>query len=500
MKDETTLLSPLPHQASPPEGEARLVVLTGVSAGRSFDVEGDLTIGRSPEADVRIDETSVSREHARITRDDGGRYVLTDLRSRNGTTVNDDLVDRCVLSYGDRVRIGAETVLLFTHHHPLEEQLRRKQRMEAIGELSSGIAHDFNNLLGAVLASVEYLRHLPPERSVGDPDVRECVEDVLAAVVRGSELTERLLGAARRGRSVDDTVDVSSLCAEVLQLARRTFPRKIRVRGELGRDLLVIGNRSQLYHALLNLCINARDAMMPEGGDLTLVARASNDGGQVVIVVSDTGIGMDARTTERAFEPFFTTKGGDAGSGLGLASVQATVKSLGGRIDLASTRGAGTSFTITLPSRTHSAPRTPWVAHTVRKGLADTGPDGAPGKGLVLLVDDDAVLRRSLARVLGQAGHDLVLAAEGEEAVRLFRSAERKPDVVLLDLDMPRLGGEEAFAQLKEIDPAVRVVFLSGLTSDEQQSRLLAQGAAECLQKPCDALTLVRTIARALRD
>ena len=471
-----------------------MVVLEGVASGRSFDVDAGITIGRAPEVEIRLDDTAVSRRHARITRLEGGKYLLEDLRSRNGTLLNDEPVTSRVLAFGDRVQVG-ESLLLFTHHHPLEEQIRRGQRLEAIGELSAGIAHDLNNLLGAVLASVDYLRGLPPARSLNDQDVRECVSDIVAATTRGSELTQRLLRFARRGHSGDEPVDVGRLCKEVAQLARRTFPRKIRVHIGVEDGLLIVGNHAQLYHVLLNLCINARDAM-PDGGDLYLEARRQ-DGNQIVVTVRDTGVGMDARTMERIFEPFFTTKGADQGSGLGLSSAQATVKSHGGKLDVESTPGHGTVFTLTLPKHAQASREGP-VRDTPRDGTEQPATSVRP-VGLILLVDDDQVLRRSIGRVLRQAGHDLVFAGDGDEAVRLYRAAKRRPDVVILDLDMPRLSGDEAFAELVRIDPAVRVVFLSGLVTDEHRATLLARGALEVLLKPCDASTLVGTIATALR-
>ena len=498
--EDTTQLRQVQTRAPAPAGEARLVVLSGESPGRSYDVGDGLTIGRAAELEVRVDDTSVSRVHARITRRPGGKYLLEDLQSRNGTLLNDERVTTRVLAFGDRIQIGGQAQLLFTHHHPLEEQVRRKQRLEAIGELSAGVAHDLNNLLGAVLASVDYLRALPPDRPLGGDDVRECVADIVAATVRGSELTQRLLRFARRGRSTDEPVEIARLCREVGQLARRTFSRKITVTVTIDGsddDLVVVGNYSQLYHALLNLCINARDAM-PDRGALTIDARREGDQ-QILLTVRDTGIGMDAATVERMFEPFFTTKGAEGGSGLGLSSAQAAIKSHGGRLEVKSAPGRGTEIRIALPTKVPIGRDAP--SHdTPRFGLSDTAPGEARPTGLIMLVDDDQVLRRSIGRVLRQAGHDIVFAADGEDAVRAFRAAKRRPDVIVLDLDMPRLSGDEAFAELRRIDPQLRVVFLTGLATDEQRTTLLSQGALECLQKPCDAVTLVRTITNALRS
>ena len=481
---------------APAVGEARLVLLNGPASGRSFDVQRGLTIGRGTDVEVQVEDTSVSRQHARITKIADGRYLLEDLQSRNGTLVNDQPVTHRQLAFGDRIQVGGKALLLFTHHHPLEEQLRGRERLEAIGELSAGIAHDLNNLLGAVLASVDYLRGLPDESRLGDRDVRECVADIVAATVRGSDLTQRLLKFARRGRSSDGPVDVGRVCREVGQLARRTFPRKITVEVKVDDDLIVIGSYSELYHALLNLCINARDAM-PDGGVLTIEARQENDH-HVLLAVTDTGVGMDEKTAERIFEPFFTTKGAEQGSGLGLSSVQAMIKAHGGRVEVTSAPERGARFTIQLPLRGYRPPPTP-DRETPRDGLGQDRPVDAQPVGLLLLVDDDHVLRRSIGRVLRQAGHDLVFASDGEEAVRVYRAAKRRPDLVLLDLDMPRMSGDEAFAQLQKIEPDVRVVVLSGVVTDDHRAALLARGAFDVLTKPCEAPTLVRTIAAALR-
>ena len=477
-------------------GEARLVLLNGAAPGRSFDVQRGLTIGRGNDVEVQVEDTSVSRHHARITKIAEGRYLLEDLQSRNGTLVNDQPVAQQELAFGDRIQVGGKALLLFTHHHPLEEQLRGRERLEAIGELSAGIAHDLNNLLGAVLASVDYLRGLPEQRKLGDQDVRECVADIVAATMRGSDLTQRLLKFARRGRVSDEPVDVGRVCREVGQLARRTFSRMITVDVRVEDDLVVIGSYAELYHALLNLCINARDAM-PDGGVLTIEARREGDH-HVELTVTDTGVGMDEKIAARIFEPFFTTKAADLGSGLGLSSVQGMIKAHGGRVEVQSAPGHGARFTIRLPMRSHTPPHTP-DRDTPREGLGDGRSPTEQPVGLLLLVDDDHVLRRSIGRVLRQAGHDLVFASDGDEAVRIFRAAKRRPDLVLLDLDMPRMSGDQAFAELQKLAPDVRVIFLSGVVTDDHRAALLARGAFDVLTKPCEAPTLVRTIAAALR-
>ncbi|MCB9594386.1 MAG: response regulator [Sandaracinaceae bacterium] len=493
--------------SSPSEGVARLVVLMGAEPGRRYTLKDkSCVVGRSEDCDVQVDDTKVSRRHLRI-RNVGSRWVAEDLGSRNGTLVNGESIGSArELVAGDRIQLSAESLLLFTRQDPLEDLLQHRQQMEIIGHLAAGIAHDFNNLLNVIEASSSHLKTLDPSTRLDDDVVAECHADIRAASRRAGELTARLLAiAGRRDRAddlVDDaaenerSVDLSSLAADVLQLVRRTFGRSIEIESNVVPGLSVRGDYSALHQLLMNLCINARDAM-PDGGTLTVGARREDgDEAWTVISVRDTGIGMDASARERVFDPFFTTKARGTGSGLGLATVYEVATRHGGTVEVESSPGAGSTFRVRLPLR--SARQSTPQARTARR--ASTWDSRAEPKavGRILVVDDQELVRRSLGRLLTAQGHDVLYASDGIEAVETYQAAEPRPDVVLMDLDMPRLSGGEALVRLRELDPGAKVVLISGFYDDIARRRLIRQGAVELLGKPLDLSELAGCIRLAL--
>jgi len=257
---------------------------------------------------------------------------------------------------------------------------------------------------------------------------------------------------------------------------------------------------------LMNLCINARDAM-PGGGEIVLraevmtqqqlvnVAPVTATAPHAVITVSDNGMGMDAETRRRVFEPFFTTKS-VAGSGLGLATVYEVTTAHGGHIDLESAPGKGTTFRVCLPAQI-SRTRRPTIP-TMERHRSLPSQNIATNKGLILVVDDKEVVRRSAGRLLRQSGHSVVFAEDGQQAFDSYRDAEKKPDLVLLDLDMPNVNGEESFRMLKEYDPEVKVLFVSGYWDDARENSLREMGGLGFLPKPYDASRLRVLVNRVL--
>lgn len=482
------------------KGVPRLILLTGPQAGRKFPVGAQMTFGRGTQATLFLDDKRLSRVHARLFQLETGGYAVEDLQSLNGTFVNGRRINSQALSYGDKIQIGSIS-LLFTHDNPHDEQLAQVQKMELLGRIGAGIAHDFNNLLGVAVASMDYLVTLPPDRHVGDADVRECHDDIRAALKRAADLTMRLLGVARRGGYMMGRLNVGSLAKEVAELVRRVTAQSVSISCEVIADAQVIGDQGQIHQALMNLCINARDAM-PSGGDLRItVTRESPPasagvalGDFVVISVSDSGIGMDEETRRQAFESFFTTKEGDKGTGLGLATVLETVKVHGGHIDLSSQLGRGTTMRLYFPS----APRLERsrVGAETLTDMPTRSTSRGKGTARILLVDDDPGVRRSLSRLLAMQGHEVEQAANGQIAIDIFRSI--RPDVVLMDLDMPILGGRQAYDGLRQLDPSVKVVFMSG----HGVAGAVGGPPAGCtfLQKPCGADDLRTAIEGALNS
>jgi signal transduction histidine kinase/CheY-like chemotaxis protein len=514
------------------EGPARLVVLSGAEIHRRYTVERSVVLGRSSDATVVLDDSEVSRRHAEVRRSAGGGFVIEDFASRNGTWLNGTpVMGTAQLAFGDRIQLGSRVVLLFTHRDPAEEDELQRQRLEALGRLGAGIAHDFNNMVGAMMAGLDYVRSLPKDRTLADTEVVECVNDMLAAARRAADLTPKLLSFARGEAAEHARADVSQLCLEVVQLLRRTLDRSVRIESDIAPNLAVMGDRAELYQLLMNLCLNARDAML-EGGTLRISAkvataeelaalparpgqdseRGRSNHPHLVITVRDSGIGMDNATIERIFDPFFTTKrashsghvagqpGGETGQrrtgfGVGLATVKEVVTAHGGHVTVDSKPGGGSVFRVWLPAVV-AAVRRPLVA-TMRGPVQALKP--APESSLLLLIDDEEVLRRSLGRLLKLGGHEVMEASDGVEGVRAYETAKPRPDLVMLDLDMPNLGGEQAFRKLKDIDPGVRVLFVTGHADDARERRLRGTGAMGFVRKPCRAEALLEEVDRALR-
>ena len=475
----------------------RLILLSGPQAGRKYPVGESMTLGRGSQATVFLEDKRMSRLHARVYLADPSTYVVEDLQSLNGSFVNGHRIDKHILSFGDKIQVGSST-LLFTHDNPLDEQLAQMQKLEMLGRVGAGIAHDFNNLLGVAVASIDYLQTLPADRRLGDEDVSECHEDIRAALRRAAELTMRLLGVARRGGYVMARTDLKTLAAEVIELVRRVTSQSVQIEAAIEPDVEVIGDQGQIHQALMNLCLNARDAM-PAGGRLKVTVRreitqgaAAVLGEAVMISVADTGIGMDEATRRRAFESFFTTKEGSRGTGLGLATVLETVKVHGGYVDLQSQLGQGTTVRLFFPA----APSTD-VVRARTKTLANISVRSvreARNKVRVLLVDDDNAVRRSLSRVLVMLGHEVEQAADGQAALDAYPAV--RPNIVLMDLDMPVLSGRQAYLRLMTLDPRAKVILMSGHgglgTLDGPPS------GCQFLQKPCGAEQIRAAIANAM--
>jgi PAS domain S-box-containing protein len=371
----------------------------------------------------------------------------------------------------------------------LEAQLRQAQKMEAIGTLAGGIAHDMNNVLGAIMSLASVLR---VESAEDDPHQRDA-EEILISCRQGRDLTQNLLGFARKGKYVRKKLSVNRLVEEVAEVLERTISEHIAITTSLASNLrLVEGDPNQLTQVLNNVCINAVDAMRSQGaarGRLRiatdLVTPSAEElgphvelhpGTYVRLRVSDTGVGMDPTTRERAFEPFFSTKERGRGTGLGLAMVYGTVVNHGGHASLESAPGEGTTVTILLPALPAGEAETE-VSDRMEIPVLRR-------QGTVLLVDDEEMIRASGQRLLHALGYRALLACDGAEAVEIYGEQRDEIVLVLLDMVMPVMDGVDTFIKLRELDPGVRVLLTSGHTIEEKAEWLLAQGARGFVQKP----------------
>ena len=376
----------------------------------------------------------------------------------------------------------------------LDDRLERLARMEALGTLAGGIAHDFNNILSIILSHVELV-----ERATrGEPRAATAIRTVKQAVRRGAGLSAQILTFARRTEVPLEVVEVAPLLRELGSMLSETLPRTVTVSVDLAPDLPPLrADASQLHQAIVNLCLNARDAM-PGGGTVRIsastVAReqvadlidGAVSSNWVCLAVSDDGTGMDAETRQRIFEPFFTTKEKGHGTGLGLAVVYGIVKAHGGAVDLESEPGRGTTFRVYLPIAD---------AATTATSVAEDAPQRRRGGAeTVLLVDDETAILEGLSVELTAVGYRVLTACDGPGALEICRGAGPRPDVVVSDLGMPLMPAPELIRSLREALPDVPVIGMTGYVDPVFHENILGAGVAYILQKPFDAELLLHTV------
>lgn len=383
-------------------------------------------------------------------------------------------------------------------HRRSEQKVRQLEKFEAIGKLAGGIAHDFNNVIGAIMGWAE----LGEEDVVEGSRAHKFFLQIREQSERAGRLTQRLLAYARRQVLTPRKINLNDIVGEAMALLQRVIGEDIEVKTLLASDLRTTrADPAQIEQVLLNLCVNARDAM-PNGGRLLIETQNSDldeaycrrngslpSGRYVQISVSDSGVGMDAATMERIFEPFFTTKEKGKGTGLGLATAFGIVKQHLGHIDVYSETGNGSIFRIYLPAIEDSA--------EVRSDTEEAQVRG--GTETILLAEDHEGLREMSHELLAGLGYSIVLARDGCEAVEKFKADPRKFSLLVLDVVMPRLGGPNAFEQIRKINPSVPVIFTSGYSEESEiLSSLLSRGDTQLLQKPYPPRDLARKIREVL--
>jgi two-component system cell cycle sensor histidine kinase/response regulator CckA len=381
-----------------------------------------------------------------------------------------------------------------------EDQLRQSQRLEAVGQLAGGVAHDFNNLLTVIKAHAEFALE---DLGAGHPQSVD-VQTIRGAADRAAALTRQLLAFSRRQVLEPRVLDLNELVTQFEKMVRRVMPADIGIVTKLAADLTTVeADPGQLEQVLMNLVVNARDAM-PEGGTITVeTANVELDrtyaarhapveivpGPYVALIVSDTGTGMDQVTQARIFEPFFTTKERGHGTGLGLSTVYGIVKQSGGYVWVYSEPGQGASFRVYLPRASSVAAEAPPTGEpvAVRRGVET-----------ILLVEDDALVRGVARRVLAKNGYHVLEAANGADAMHVSAEAEGRIDLILSDLVMPEMGGRELAAQLHVRHPGARVLFMSGYTEDAALRRNVLEPGEAFLPKPFTPDALARKVREVL--
>lgn len=387
-----------------------------------------------------------------------------------------------------------------TQRKELERHLLQKDKLESLGLLAGGIAHDFNNLLVGILGNSS----LALETLSTNNPARPMLKDVITAAETAANLTRQLLAYAGKGRFVTEPVDLSDLVRQISSLLQTTVPKNVQLRMELMEKLpCVDADIAQMQQVILNVVLNAAEAIGDQQGSVLITTGAQHvdedyvatvlvpaqvePGDYVCVQVHDTGCGMSQETIDHIFDPFFTTK--FTGRGLGLAAALGIVRGHKGAIKVYSTLGQGTTFKLLFPATTQ-----------VAAGSKHVELRQASGGETVLVVDDEHIVRRSAKAMLERYAYSVVLAENGKEAVDLFRVLADKVDVVLLDMTMPVMGGEEAFRHLKTIRPDVRVILSSGYNEVEAVRRFAGKGLAGFLQKPYSVVTLVNKIRAVLSE
>lgn len=375
----------------------------------------------------------------------------------------------------------------------LHDQLLHAQRMEATGTLAAGLAHDMNNVLASITSFAELVRG-----SVSDAVAARDLDHIVAQAGRGAELTRGLLAFGRRGQYRKQVVGVDSIFAEVAPILSRTLPKSIELRMRPGAaDVCIEGDATQLHQVLINLALNAADAMSGTGTlelesscvDLPhaeLARRGLVPGRYVTLRVRDTGCGMDEATRRRAFEPFFTTKPRGKGTGLGLSTVWGILQNHGGTVEIESTIGQGSTFTLYLPTTAERPVAAPPVATPAPQAHQTT----------VLVVDDEEAVRSATARLLQRRGHEVLTAANGEEGLRVYREHHAAIGLVILDMGMPVMNGAQCFRELRTLG-SVPVLIATGYADDADAQALTADGAV-LLEKPFPPARLLDEVTRQL--
>ncbi|HVH08772.1 MAG TPA: ATP-binding protein, partial [Gemmatimonadales bacterium] len=382
----------------------------------------------------------------------------------------------------------------------LEQQFFQAQKMEAVGRLAGGVAHDFNNLLTAILGSTELLREMIPTDHPG----REEAEETRKAALRAADLTRQLLAFSRQQVLAPRVLSLNDVVVDMDRMLRRLIGEDIDLRTVLAGDLgAVRADPGQLEQVIVNLAVNARDAM-PTGGKLTIeTANTALDeayaaarpvvaaGRYVMLAVSDTGAGMDEATKARLFEPFFTTKPKGKGTGLGLATVYGIVKQSGGYISVYSEPGRGATFKVYLP-------RVDAAVEPVEAAPAAGG--SLRGSETVLVVEDQGEVRSLTRRVLEARGYQVLVAASGQEAMRLAEERPGAIDLLLTDVIMPGMSGRGLGLLLAAAHPAMKVLYVSGYADESIVHQGMLEPGVWFLQKPFTPEALARKVREVLES
>jgi PAS domain S-box-containing protein len=420
----------------------------------------------------------------------------------NGRTVNVD-VTSSFITFGINERMVLGIFRDTTERKKLEDQLLHSQKMDSIGVLAGGIAHDFNNVLAMIMGAAELVKH----KSKSYPDILKFAHMISSAAERGSGIAKQLLMFARTEKGVMKPISLSAIVLDVCKLLEHSISKTVSIQTDFQTaNDVIMGDEDQLHQVIVNLAVNARDAIEHTKTNGTLMFTITNSGGPppirkntsserelyVNLHVSDTGSGMDETTIQRIYEPFFSTKERGKGTGLGLSIVHGIVKTHNGMIDVVSDPGKGTTFTLRFPA-THIVEE----FHTVKPIVAFHNAEYLDSaKKKIMVVDDEPQLAEMLREILATEGFDVMIAHDGVKALELFAKEKGSFDIIMSDLGMPNMDGRELLHELRRRDASANVVFMTGYLDQGSKQELMALGVNDVLMKPFSFESVVQTIRK----
>ena len=447
----------------------------------------------------RADEESAIIE--RIRRGERVDHYETIRRRKDGSSVEVSLTISPVRDEGGRIVGASHAARDITERKHLDQQLRHSQKLESLGVLAGGVAHDFNNLLTGILGNAS----LALEMLSSNNPLRVLLRDVMNASEKAALLTRQLLAYAGKGRFIIEPINLSELTREIISLIQTSVSRNVQLRLELSENVPFIhADAGQMQQLIMNLVINGAEAIGTEVNGTVLVTTSTHNvdedylrtilgesglptGVYVALEIHDTGCGMDKTTLARIFDPFFSTK--FTGRGLGLAAVQGIVRGHHGLMKVYSHPGKGTTFKVLFPA-----------THRVVQEKPDPVTPLPAQNELILVIDDEEIIRKTAKSALEHYGYTVVLAEDGREGVALFQILAAKVSAVLLDMTMPVMGGEEAFSRMIAIKPDIAIILSSGYNEVEAIRRFTGKSLAAFIQKPYSAVDLVQKVKSVLQQ
>jgi hypothetical protein len=476
-----------------------LILFWSKGAERIYGWRSEEILGKKVTALLFKEDTTAFEEALRIVKEKGEwQGELREINKDGGEII---VQSRWTLVHDEEGNPKSIFVVStdITEKKKIETQFLRAQRLESIGTLAGGIAHDLNNMLSPILMALQLLK-----QKFTDEKSQNLLNTLETSTQRAADLVRQVLSFARGMEGEHTVLQIRHIISELERILKDTFPKSIRIRTDTPKELWTVsGDPTQLHQVLMNLSLNARDAM-PHGGTLTIFTEnlfldeyyaqmniEAKPGPYIVITVADTGTGIPPAVIDRIFEPFFTTKNPAEGTGLGLSTAYAIVKSHGGFINVYSEVGKGTNFKVYLPA----------IETIETKKLVDKQPEEPPmGQGeLILVIDDEPSVREITRITLEKYGYRVITANDGAEGIAFYVQKKEEIEAVIVDMMMPIMDGSATIRALRRIDPSLKIILVSGIKGNEKPTRTNGVNLPNAfLPKPFTANALLKTLRAVL--